>query len=115
LQKEAEEEAERLAGEERLAKMPRHQDLEFEVLAEDFEDEETKAWDAFRSELVEKKYKQQAGSWTPESPDEKKVAREKDELVAELKKLTLASRAKVCKVCRRISFSSSTVYGRYSI
>ncbi|CAE6423835.1 unnamed protein product [Rhizoctonia solani] len=97
LQKEAEEESERLAAEERLAKMPRHQDLEFEVLAEDFEEEETKSWNVFQSTLVKKKYKQQPGSWTPESSDEKKVAQEKDELVAELKKLTLASRAKVCK------------------
>lgn len=97
LQKEAEEEAERLAAEERLAKMPRHQDLEFEVLAEDFEGEDTKSWDTLQHALVEKKYKQRLGSWTPESPDEKRMAREKDELVAELKKLTLVSRAKVCK------------------
>ncbi|KAJ1309950.1 hypothetical protein OPQ81_006709 [Rhizoctonia solani] len=97
LQKEAEEEAERLAAEERLAKMPRHQDLDFETLAEDFDEEETKSWGALQSTLVEKKYQQRIGSWTPESPDDKRMAREKDELVAELKKLTLVSRAKVCK------------------
>ncbi|KAG8734363.1 hypothetical protein FRC11_004369 [Ceratobasidium sp. 423] len=97
LRKEAEEEAERLAAEERLAKMPRHQDLEFEVLAEDFDEEETKSWNTFQSTLVEKKHKQRIGSWTSESLDEKKMAEEKDELVAELKKMTLVSRAKVCK------------------
>ncbi|KAH7340695.1 WD40 repeat-like protein [Rhizoctonia solani] len=97
LQKEAEEEAERLAAEERLAKMPRHQDLEFETLAEDFDEEETKSWGTFQSILTKDRYKQRIGNWTPESPDEKRVAREKDDLVAELKKLTLVSRAKVCK------------------
>ncbi|QRW26986.1 WD repeat-containing protein [Rhizoctonia solani] len=97
LQKEAEEEAERLAAEERLAKMPRHQDLDFEVLAEDFEEEETKTWGVLQTALVQKKLKQQVGSWAPEVSDEKKMAQEKDNLVTELKKLTLVSRAKVCK------------------
>ncbi|KAL5635734.1 hypothetical protein ACGC1H_004519 [Rhizoctonia solani] len=97
LNKEAKQEAERLAAEERLAKMPRHQDLEFDTLAEDFDEEETIAWDTFQSALVKNKYKQRIGSWTPEVSDEKRMAREKDELVAELKKLTLVSRAKVCK------------------
>ncbi|CAE6498359.1 unnamed protein product [Rhizoctonia solani] len=97
LQKEAEEEAERLAAEERLAKMPRHHDLKFETLAEDFDEEETKTWDILQSSLVKNKYKQRIGSWTPESLDEKRMTQEKDDLVAELQKLTLVSRAKVCK------------------
>ncbi|KAF8758504.1 hypothetical protein RHS01_03009 [Rhizoctonia solani] len=74
LQKEAEEEA---------------SDLDFEVLAEDFEEEETKTWGVLQTALVQKKLKQQVGSWAPEVSDEKKMAQEKDNLVTELKKLTL--------------------------
>ncbi|CAE6491733.1 unnamed protein product [Rhizoctonia solani] len=97
LQREAEKEAERQAAEERLAKMPRHQDLEFETLAEGFDEEDTNTWDTLQSALVKNKYKQRVGSWTPELTDEKRMERDKDELVAELKKLSLVSRAKVCK------------------
>ncbi|CAE6429650.1 unnamed protein product [Rhizoctonia solani] len=97
LRKETEKKAAKQAAEERLAKMPRHQDLEFDTLAEDFDEEETITWNTFQSALVKNKYKQRIGSWTPEVSDEKRMAREKDELVAELKKLTLVSRAKVCK------------------
>lgn len=98
LQKEADEEAARLEQAQRLARMPRHQDLEFEVLAEDFDEEEMTSWKSLKETLIAKEYQRPVGSWEPESLDEKKLEHAKDDLVSELKKLTIVSRAKVCKV-----------------
>jgi hypothetical protein len=97
LRKEAEEEAARIKKEEQLVRMPRHQDLELEVLAEDFDEEEMKTWKTLQSTLVAKKYQRRVGSWG-ELQGETKLERAKDDLVTELKKLTIVSRAKVCKV-----------------
>lgn len=98
LRKEADEEAARLEEEERRAKMPRHQDLELEVLAEDLEEDEMTTWKALQTTLATEKFQRRVGSWEQDSRDEEKLERAKEELVSELKKLTLVSRAKVCKV-----------------
>lgn len=97
LRKEADEEAAREEEEVRRAKMPRHQDLELETLAEDFSEDEMTTWKALQTTLTTEKYQRPVGNWGQDSKDEKKLERAKEDLVSELKRLTLVSRAKVCK------------------
>lgn len=101
LQKEAEEEAERLEKAERAARMPRHQDLELEVLAEDLDESELSTWKTLQDALAEENFPKLVGSLEQEVDiNEAQLDRAREELVEELKGLVVTSRAKVCKVRR---------------
>jgi hypothetical protein len=103
LDREAEEEEKRHLEAERAAREPRHQDLNLEVLAAGLEESELSKWKILRDTLA-KKYLRHTSDSTPAAdlgPDEQKTEmdRAREELVEELEKLVVTSRAKVCKVC----------------
>ncbi|QRW00614.1 DNA damage-binding protein CMR1 [Ceratobasidium sp. AG-Ba] len=96
LEREAEEEAERALEAERLAKMPRHQDLELEVLAQEFEEMEMENWKTLQDTLSSKDYPRRISGPDSETQDTK-MEHAREELVEELQKLVVTRRAKVCK------------------
>ncbi|KAG8718967.1 hypothetical protein FRC08_003948 [Ceratobasidium sp. 394] len=95
-EREAEEEAERLLEAERIAKMPRHEDLDLETLAKDLEESELETWKTLQSSLVTEKYPRHVGDLDSDT-EEAKMDRAREDLAEELKKLVVTSRAKVCK------------------
>ncbi|KAG9126592.1 hypothetical protein FRC07_002866 [Ceratobasidium sp. 392] len=96
LEREAEEEAERLLEAERAAKMPRHEDLKLETLAENLETSELETWKILQDKLVEEEYPKHIGDLDLNA-EEAKIERAREDLVEELKKLVVTSRARVCK------------------
>ncbi|KAG9090377.1 hypothetical protein FRC06_001113 [Ceratobasidium sp. 370] len=92
-EREAEEEAKRFLEAERVAKMPRHEDLELETLAKDFEESELETWKTLQASLVAEKYPRHIGSLDLDT-EEAKMERAREELSKELKKLAVTSRAK---------------------
>jgi hypothetical protein len=104
LDREAEEEDERQMEAERAAKMPRHQDLDLEVLATGIEESKLSIWKVLQDTLVAKKYPRHIVSSTLAADldldeQETKLDRAREDLAEELKKLVVTSRARVCKVC----------------
>ncbi|KAF8610583.1 WD40 repeat-like protein [Ceratobasidium sp. AG-I] len=98
LEKEAEEEAERLEEAQRAARMPRHHDLDLEVLAEGLEDSELLSWKTLQDTLTEESLPRLVGSAEQEvDTEEAKMERAREDLEKALKGLVVSSRAKVCK------------------
>ena len=79
--------------------MPRHQDLELEVIAEGLEESELLTWKALQDTLTEESLPRLVGSMEQEADiEEAKLERAREDLEKELKGLVVTSRAKVCKV-----------------
>ncbi|KAG8744750.1 hypothetical protein FRC10_009515 [Ceratobasidium sp. 414] len=92
-EREAEEEANRLLEAERIAKMPRHENLELETLAKDLEESELETWKTLQGSLVTEKYPRHVGDLDL-SAEEAKMDRAREDLAEELEKLVVTSRAK---------------------
>ncbi|KAG8678979.1 hypothetical protein FRC09_019370 [Ceratobasidium sp. 395] len=76
--------------------MPRHEDLELEILAENLEASELETWKTLQSDLATEECPRHVGDLNSDM-QEAKMDRAREDLTEELKKLVVTSRARVCK------------------